>query len=101
MNELGWNFLIPFRLLNNIYGGTCIADRLKTTLNIIVSRVTSFFSQCWPFQIIQNYHDSSGGGAIFILNKTCRSSLLTLNVLYLFLNVLVSCTTSILKLWSN
>ena len=40
MNELGWNFLMPFRLLNNIYGGTCIADRLETTLNIVVSRVT-------------------------------------------------------------
>ena len=31
---------MPFRLLNNIYGGTCIADRLETTLNIVVSRVT-------------------------------------------------------------
>ena len=28
------------RLLNNIYGGTCIADRVETTLNIVLSRVT-------------------------------------------------------------
>ena len=31
---------MPCRLLNNIYGRTCIADRRETTLNIVVSRVT-------------------------------------------------------------
>ena len=40
MNVLGWNYLMPSRVLNNIESGNCIADRLETTLNIIVSRVT-------------------------------------------------------------
>ena len=31
---------MPSRVLNNIESGNCIADRLETTLNIIVSRVT-------------------------------------------------------------
>ena len=31
---------MPCRLLNNLHGRTCIADRLETTLNIVVSRVT-------------------------------------------------------------
>ena len=31
---------MPCRLLNNICDGTCIADRVETTLNIVVSRVT-------------------------------------------------------------
>ena len=34
---------------------------------------------CWPFQIIQNFRNSSRSCAIFIFNKTCRSSLRTLN----------------------
>ena len=48
----------------------------------------------WPFQIIQNFGNSSRSCATFIFNKTCRSSLRTLNVLYLFLNVLIPCATS-------
>ena len=59
------------------------------------------FLECWPFQIIQNFRDSSRSGAIFIFNKTRRSSLHALNVLYLFLSVRVPCTRSLLKLWSN
>ena len=31
---------MPCRLLNNLHGRTCITDRLETTLNIVVSRVT-------------------------------------------------------------
>ena len=50
---------------------------------------------CWPFQIIQNFRNNSRSCAIFIFNKTCRSSLRTVNVLYLFLNVRIPCATSI------
>ena len=67
MNFLGWNFLVPYRLLNNIYwGGNCVADRPETTLNIIVISATfnSSFLECWPFQIIQNFRESSSRGAI-------------------------------------
>ena len=31
---------MPGRLLNNMQGRNCIADRLETTLNIIMSRAT-------------------------------------------------------------
>ena len=31
---------MPYRLFNNIWGGNFIADRLETTINIIVSRAT-------------------------------------------------------------
>ena len=47
---------------------------------------------CSQFQIIQIFVIVP---AIFIFNKTCRSSLRTLNVLYLFLNVRIPCATSI------
>ena len=64
-------------------GGNCVADRPE-----------SHFPSCWPFQIIQNFLESSRSGVFFIFNKTCRSSLHAFNVLYLFLNMRVPCITS-------
>ena len=52
----------------------------------------SFFSQ-----VSQNFLDNSRSGAIFIFNKACSSSLLTLNVFHLFLNVWVPWVTSTFK----
>ena len=93
---------MPCRLLNNIYGGTCIADRLETTLNIVVSRVTFLlFSSVGHFKSFRIIMTVPGVDLYSFITLTCRSSLHTLNVLYHFLNVLVACSTSILKLWSN
>ena len=39
-NFLGWNCLVPWRLLNHIQGGNHYSWWPETTLNIIVSRVT-------------------------------------------------------------
>ena len=73
MNFLGWNCLVLFRLINWVMP-------------------LSFFSQ-----VSQNFLDNSRSGAIFIFNKACRSSLLSLNVLHLFLNVWVPWVTSTFK----
>ena len=57
---------------------------------------------CWPFQIIQNFRNSSRSCAIFIFNITCRSSLRTLNVLYsVFECADPMHNIHIFKLWSN
>ena len=36
---------MPCRLLNNIEGGNCVAERPETTLNIVVNRVTFLLSR--------------------------------------------------------
>ena len=75
---------MPCSLLNNIYGGNCIAHRLETTLNISVTRVTFLlFSSVGLFQIIQNYHDSSGSGAIFIHYTRRAARLCTLSMSFI------------------
>ena len=95
MNFLRWNCLVPCRLLNNIYGGNCVADRPETTLNIGVNRATFLlFSSVSHFKSFRIFVTVLGVVLYsFVTKRAIR--LCTLSML----NVQIACTTSILKPW--
>ena len=69
-----------------------LADYDQNHMQIISLKKTS---RVFASSNHSNFRNISRSCAIFIFNKTCRSSLRTLNVLYLFLNVRIPCATSI------
>ena len=84
------------------YNDLHICSFFSVTLNGLQMINLKKLLGCWPFQIIQNFCNSSRSCAIFIFNITCRSSLRTLNVLYsVFECADPMHNIHIFKLWSN
>ena len=78
MNVLGWNCLVPCRLSNDLLGWKLYSWQTRNYFKHHCHFPS--FLECWPFQIIQNFRDSSRSNAIFIFNKIFRSSLHTFSM---------------------
>ena len=82
-NFLGWNCLVPWRLLNRIQGGNQYSWWPETTLNIIVSRATFLlFSSVGHFISVRSFVTVPGVMLYSFLRKRA-ARLCTLSVSFI------------------